>query len=61
MNPFLPLALLTTDIKQLTRQLSDLERRLHDSRCLYATAQDILVGGEVKGQIHALSSTLRSR
>ena len=49
MNPLLPLASLATDIKQFIRQLSDPERRLRDSCCLYATAQDILVGGEVRG------------
>ena len=51
MNPFLPLAsLATTDIEQFICQLSDLERRLHDSRGLYVTVEDILIGGEVRGQ-----------
>jgi len=36
-------------IEQFIRQLSDLERRLRDSCCLYAAAQDILVCGEVRG------------
>ena len=45
----LPLASLTTNIKQFMRQLSDLERRFRGSCCLYATALDILVGGEVRG------------
>ena len=49
MNPLLPLASLATDIKQLICQLSDLEHHLRDSHCLYTTAQDILVDGEVGG------------
>jgi hypothetical protein len=49
MNPLLPLASLATNIKQLVRQLSDLECRLRDSRYFYTTVQDILVGRKVRG------------
>ena len=53
MELLIPLATLTTDIKKFVRQLSNLEHRLRNSRCLY-TAQDILVGGEVRMQRHAV-------
>lgn len=54
MDPLLPLTPLPTHIKQLVRQLPDLERRLRDTRCLHPRAQDVLVCGEVPRARHAL-------
>jgi len=44
-NPLLPLALLTADIKQLICQLSDVERHV-----LHVTAEDILDPGWLGGK-----------
>jgi hypothetical protein len=47
MNPLFPLTPLPTDIEQLVRQLSDLERRLRNTRRLDTTPQDILIRRQI--------------
>ena len=60
MNPLLPLASLAADIKQFVRRLSDLERCLRDSCCLYATVQDILVGEQLQGFLPLAAAAILS-
>lgn len=58
MDLLLLLAPLASNVKQLVRQLTDLEYCLRDTGHLHTAAQDVLLHGEVIGRCHVIDGTV---